>query len=365
MIRALVVDDEAPARARLRALLTDIGGVSVVGEAEDADAARAEVARLSPDVVFLDIEMPSERGTDLAASLPYPRPFIVFATAYERFAVDAFQYDAADYLLKPVSRVRLQAALARMRVKLAQRRDLELETTAASVAQAHLLPRSLPVVPGYALGARTRAARAVGGDFYDAVQVEGAVAFVLGDVSGKGMAAGLIASSVHARWQAAIRQRDMTLSGMMTALNQDVYRSTEGSKYATLVHGVLDPATGELRYVNAGHPASLLVAAAGTWTPALEATAPAVGLFDGAAFAAGSCTLSPGDTLVVLSDGVSEAMDDAGVELDLDLVAALTRQHAGDDPQHLASAVVDAVCRHRGRDQGQDDVTVLALKRTT
>ncbi len=255
MMRAVLVDDEAPARARLKALLLELGGVAIVGEAGEADAARAVVAAQAPDVVFLDIEMPAERGTELAASLPEPRPFIVFATAYERFAVEAFQYDAADYLLKPVNRQRLRATLDRLQLKLDARRDARRELDDAVRAQSFLLPRALPAVPGYALGARTLPARAVGGDFYDADLIDGHLAFVLGDVSGKGMAAGLIASSVQARWQAAIRQRDLSLTGMMTALNRDVMASTEGSRYATLVHGVLAPGTGEIRYVNAGHPA--------------------------------------------------------------------------------------------------------------
>jgi serine phosphatase RsbU (regulator of sigma subunit) len=363
VIRALLVDDEAPARARLRALLDEIGGVSVVGEAGDADAARAAVATLAPDVVFLDIEMPAERGTELAATLPEPRPFIVFATAYERFAVDAFQYDAADYLLKPVNRHRLQAALERMRAKLADRRAAARELAAATRAQAHLLPQSLPDAPGYTLTARTLAARAVGGDFYDAVPAGDHLAFVLGDVAGKGMAAGLIASSVQARWQAALQQRDLTLAGMMAALNRDVYRSTEGSRYATLVHGVLSPATGHLSYVNAGHPPSLLVGADGTWRLALDATAPALGLFDGATFPSADVALAPGDTLVVMSDGVSEALDHDGREIDLAGLAGLVTSsvRAGVD---VASAVVEAVQAHRGADQTQDDVTVLSVRRT-
>ena len=362
MIRAVVVDDEAPARARLRALLEEIGGVAVVGEAGDADAARAAVSALVPDVVFLDIEMPAERGTDLAASLPEPRPFIVFATAYERFAVDAFQVEAADYLLKPVNRQRLQATLGRMRDKLDGRRAAERELAAATRAQAHLLPQSLPELPGYVLAARTLAAGGVGGDFYDAVLAGDHLAFVLGDVAGKGMAAGLIASSVQARWQAALHQRDLTLAGMMAALNQDVFRSTEGSRYATLVHGVLSPATGRIRYVNAGHPPSLIVAADGSWRAALAATAPAIGLFEGATFPAADVSLLPGDTLIVVSDGVSEALDPQGREFDLGGVAGLASARAG-DASRLPAAVVEAVCRHRGADQAQDDVTVLSLWR--
>ena len=363
MIRALVVDDEAPARARLQALLAEIGGVTVVGEAADAEAARVAVAALAPDVVFLDIEMPAERGTEFAATLPEPRPFIVFATAYERFAVDAFQYDAADYLLKPVNRRRLQATLLRMRDKVAERRARDGELAAATLAQAHLLPQSMPQIEGYVLAARTRAARGVGGDFYDALLTGEALAFVVGDVAGKGMAAGLVASSVQARWQAAMQLCDVTLTKMMAALNRDVYRSTEGSRYATLVHGVLAPATGTLRYVNAGHPPSLIVSADGRWRPALEATAPALGLFDVAAFPSADMTLAPGDTLVVMSDGVSEALDPGGLELDPAAIAAAVAACHG-CPAAVADAVVDLVCRHRAGDQAQDDVTVLSLRRT-
>lgn len=364
MMRVVLVDDEAPARARLTALLREMGGVTVVGEAGNADEARAVVAALSPDVVFLDIEMPAERGTDLAATLPEPRPFIVFATAYERFAVDAFQYDAADYLLKPVTRERLRATLDRLQLKLAARKDATRELADAVRAQSFLLPRAMPAVPGFAVSARTLPARSVGGDFYDAEIVEGRLAFVLGDVSGKGMAAGLIASSVQARWQAAIRQHDLSLAGMMTGLNQDVLASTEGSRYATLLHGVLDPATGELRYVNAGHPPAVIVSAGGEWTTGLTSTAPAVGLIDVAEFGSAVHTLAPGDTVIVMSDGVCEARNDQGDDFDLACLAPLASLAAGASLPAVADAIVAEVQRHRGADQGQDDVTVLLLRRT-
>ncbi len=362
-MRVVLVDDEAPARARLTALLHELGGVQVVGEAENADAARAAVAALAPDVLFLDIEMPAERGTDLAATLPEPRPFIVFATAYERFAVDAFQYDAADYLLKPVTRQRLQATLDRLRQKLTTRHEAAREVDDAVRAQSFLLPRTLPDVPGFAVSARTLPARAVGGDFYDAEFVDDKVAFVLGDVSGKGMAAGLIASSVQARWQAAIRQRDLSLASMMTALNRDVMASTEGSRYATLVHAVLTPASGEILYVNAGHPPAVLVSLDGRWTPALASTAPAVGLIDGAQFPSGTHHLRPGDTLIVMSDGVCEARNGRGDDFDLACLADLARaSHAS--VASLADTIVREVQRHRGADQTQDDVTVFILRRS-
>jgi serine phosphatase RsbU (regulator of sigma subunit) len=362
MIRALLVDDEGPARARLRSLLGELGDVTVVGEADNADAARAAVAALTPDVVFLDIEMPAERGTDLAASLPEPRPFVVFATAYERFAVDAFQYDAADYLLKPVTRQRLAGTVNRLRAKLRVRQDDAREAAAAARAQAHLLPRRLPEVEGYVLAGRTLPARTVGGDFYDAAIVADRVAVVVGDVAGKGMAAGLIASSVHARWQAALRRADRDVPAMMHALNRDVLASTEGSRYATLVHAELTPASGAVHYVNAGHPAGLVVAADGSWRAALAATAPAVGLIDAAEFVAGSFTLAPGESLVLMSDGVTEALNAGGAEFDLARIAALAATTAP-DADRLADALIAAVRAHRGRDQAQDDVTVFVIRR--
>jgi two-component system LytT family response regulator len=115
MLRALLVDDEEPARERLRRLLAEVGDVEVVGEAEDGEQAMERIAALAPDIVFLDIQMPACSGMEVAASLGAPRPRIIFCTAFEEFAVDAFELNAIDYLLKPVSRARLDKALERVR----------------------------------------------------------------------------------------------------------------------------------------------------------------------------------------------------------------------------------------------------------
>lgn len=115
-LRVLLVDDEAPARARLRQLLAERPGIDVIGEAEDGVAALERIQDLAPDVVFLDVQMPGCSGLDVAASLGQPRPAVIFCTAFDEHAVDAFELRAVDYLLKPVTRARLDAALARVSV---------------------------------------------------------------------------------------------------------------------------------------------------------------------------------------------------------------------------------------------------------
>jgi two-component system LytT family response regulator len=132
MMRALLVDDEQPARERLRRLLAEVPGVEIVGEAQDGERAMEEIARLAPDVVFLDIQMPGCTGMEVAASLPSPRPHIVFCTAFDQYAVDAFELSAVDYLLKPINRARLSQALDRVRAGLKSDEAIEKATLAAA-----------------------------------------------------------------------------------------------------------------------------------------------------------------------------------------------------------------------------------------
>jgi two-component system, LytTR family, response regulator len=112
-MRVLVVDDEPLARRELRRLLADFPAVQVVGEAGNIDEARDAIENLSPDLVFLDIQMPGGSGFDLLAQLDRV-PRIVFTTAYDQYAVRAFDVNALDYLLKPVEPERLATALRKL-----------------------------------------------------------------------------------------------------------------------------------------------------------------------------------------------------------------------------------------------------------
>jgi len=129
VIRALVVDDEVPARARLQQLLSAHADVEIVGEAETGVEAMRLAGEMRPELILLDIQMPGCSGIDVAACLAEPRPHIIFCTAFEQHAVDAFELNAVDYLLKPISRIRLAQALDRVRSLSAASREAALDRT--------------------------------------------------------------------------------------------------------------------------------------------------------------------------------------------------------------------------------------------
>ncbi|MDI1337309.1 MAG: LytTR family DNA-binding domain-containing protein [Lacunisphaera sp.] len=114
-MKALLIDDERLARNELRRLLAAHADIEIVGEAVDAVDAAAKVAALKPDLLFLDVQMPGADGFSLLEQLEPPLPLVVFTTAYDEFAVKAFEFNALDYLLKPVDPNRLVAALEKVR----------------------------------------------------------------------------------------------------------------------------------------------------------------------------------------------------------------------------------------------------------
>ncbi len=377
MIRAVLVDDEPPARVRMRQLLDAVGDVSVVGEAGNADEARVVIRETRPDLLFLDVEMPEVRGTALAASLPEPRPFIVFATAFDSYGLDAIAVDATDYLLKPVSRAKLATTLDRVRARMATQ-TVARDIVAATAVQAHMWPGSLPRIPGFDCAAASLPARGVGGDFYDVFKIAGEVGeageageagdtgdtgdtggwgILLGDASGKGVAAGLVASAVQARVNTAARLAHLGPAALMAAVDRDVYATTDGARYATAIYGVLDAASSTLTLVNAGHPAVLMIPGR-----PVAATGPALGLIEAGTFATETVTLAPGTLLVAYTDGVSEARNETGDEYGEDRIAALLDGCRDRSAAEVCASVLDAIRRFRGSRQDQDDVTVLVVR---
>jgi DNA-binding LytR/AlgR family response regulator len=114
-LRTLIIDDEASARSRLRKFLSDHSEIEIVGEASDGLNAVAAIEALRPDLIFLDVQMPGLNGFEVLRALPktVPLPLVIFATAYDEYALAAFEADAIGYLLKPINRERLRQAVER------------------------------------------------------------------------------------------------------------------------------------------------------------------------------------------------------------------------------------------------------------
>ena len=139
-IRALIVDDEPLARARLRRFLAGEDDIEIVAEAGDGREALKQIAAHKPDLLFLDIQMPEIGGFDVLTKIPREqRPVVIFVTAYDRYAIQAFEVHALDYLLKPYSRERFSSALARARQQFARSGettvDERMRTLLAEMAQ--------------------------------------------------------------------------------------------------------------------------------------------------------------------------------------------------------------------------------------
>jgi two-component system LytT family response regulator len=147
LIRVLVVDDEQPARAKLRRWIVEQPDMDLVAEAQNGLAAVQLIASARPDLVFLDIQMPDMSGLEVAAQLQLESaPLLVFVTAHDDHAVEAFDLDAVDYLLKPYDRGRFLRALARIRLRL---KDGSRRASSIEVARARLgAVRRLPVPEG-------------------------------------------------------------------------------------------------------------------------------------------------------------------------------------------------------------------------
>lgn len=357
-IRTMLVDDEEPARDRLRSLLADFDGFEIVAEAADGQEALERIGDLAPDLVFLDIEMPGLNGLQVVSWLRPPRPHIVFCTAYDAYAVEAFEQHASDYLLKPVARVRLSKALDRVRASIGDSQGLLREVADARRAQARLLPCCPPTMRSIDYHGICRPARGIGGDYYDFLALDPqTLGLALGDVSGKGIFAALLMASLQARVQSLAPRHGSRLDRLIAEINRELHASIDPNRYATLFFGRFDDVTRRLDYVNAGHPAPLVVRDGAT--ERLAATGTVVGSLPDATWAHGSIALLPGDVVCAFSDGVVEARSASGEEFgEARLVAAL-RSCSGAPAASIVAGVIVELDTFVAGAEAHDDLTLL------
>jgi sigma-B regulation protein RsbU (phosphoserine phosphatase) len=267
--------------------------------------------------------------------------------------------------------VRLMAQIARFAAVTLERTRLREEAFAkakideelrtAYVIQKRLLPASLPVIDGYTFAASNRPAKSVSGDYYDVVvRPDGRIYFVIADVSGKGITAALVMSSVAMAFNIFTRT-DPTPADLLRELNATLAPKTAPTKFVTMVAGLLDPKNGRIEFANAGHVPPLVVSKGGV--EALRSTDLVVGLFAHAQYRNQTIDLQPGDSLVLFTDGVTEAENSDEVELGLAPVAEALKSLHCENAARMLTAIEEHVNRHIGDAPAGDDVTMLAVTR--
>jgi sigma-B regulation protein RsbU (phosphoserine phosphatase) len=249
------------------------------------------------------------------------------------------------------------ARLQRVRdQKLRQDRELQI----AREIQASLFPRTPPDVAGFDLAAVSRPCYEVGGDSYDWVPLDdGRLAFVVADVSGKGVPASLLMASVHASVRALAGTTDP--ARLAERLNRFLCASTPVSRFVTLFYAELDPSARRLVYVNAGHIPPYRAAPDGAVTR-LVGGGPALGLLAEASYEAGSLDLGPGDVVAVVTDGVTEAASAEDQEFGDERVCEALRRPGRDEAAAVLDTLVAAVDGWVGAAGCQDDLTALILR---
>jgi serine phosphatase RsbU (regulator of sigma subunit) len=252
---------------------------------------------------------------------------------------------------------------------------IDEELAVARRIQELFLPRVLPQPDGWQIAAFIRGAQAVGGDFFDCIELPGGhVGIVVADVCGKGVPAALfvaltrslVRASSTAPWafQRGDLETDDILAGALWFTNDYIAAEHgESNMFVTLFYGVLDPAAGVLRYVNAGHNPPLIVSPGAEHVSELENSALPLGIVGGQVFETSQAALAPGELLVGFSDGITEAMDADGEPFGDERLLAALRRHSGLPASELVAAIVGEVEAYAGGAPQADDMTLLIVKR--
>jgi len=249
----------------------------------------------------------------------------------------------------------------RLREEAIAKAKLDEELRTAYTIQSRLLPAELPEIDGYAFAGTNKPCRTVSGDYFDVVvRPNGRIYFIIADVSGKGITAALVMASVATAFNIFTRT-DPTPADLVREMNETLAPKTAPTKFVTLVVGVLDPATGTVEYANAGHVAPLVISKSGVAQQ--TSTDMVVGLFSHAKYRNQQVVLESGDSLVLFTDGVTEAENEAEEQLGLAPVASLVSSMHGMPAPLILTTIEHHVHKFAGDAPAADDVTMFAFTR--
>jgi serine phosphatase RsbU (regulator of sigma subunit)/anti-sigma regulatory factor (Ser/Thr protein kinase) len=241
----------------------------------------------------------------------------------------------------------------------ASRERIEQELRVATLIQQNFLPRELPDLPGWQVAAYYKPAREVGGDFYDFFELEsGEVAVVIGDVTDKGVPAAMVMAAARSVLRAS-GTRIVSPGDVLRRVNDLLVPDIPERMFVTCLYAVVDPATGRIRFANAGHNLPLARTADGSVE--LRATGMPLGLLPGMEYEEVEAVLAPGETLLLYSDGITEAHDP---EREMFGTERLAERVAGGGAE-LIDGVLTSLRRFTGEAwEQEDDITIVTLRRT-
>jgi phosphoserine phosphatase RsbU/P len=243
---------------------------------------------------------------------------------------------------------------------------LERELQMARELQAGLMPHETPQVPGWEFVARWQPARQVAGDFYDFIPLpDGLIGMVIADVADKGMAAAIFMALTRSTVRASLAGAPSPAEGIARA-NRLICADATGGMFVTLFYAQLDPLTGRLTYVNAGHDPAILCADDPTRSALLERTGLILGIDEEAVYTQHTVQLEPGDCVLLYTDGVTDAALDASPDerFGHERLHALVETYRRTPAATLLAALDDALQHYIGLAEPFDDVTIVAIKRT-
>jgi sigma-B regulation protein RsbU (phosphoserine phosphatase) len=243
-----------------------------------------------------------------------------------------------------------------------ERERLEHELHVASEIQQRFQPASAPQVPGYELQGISFPCYEIGGDYYDFIEREnGNLVVALGDVSGKGTAAALLMSSLHAAVHAQVSAHTC-LADTIGAVNHYLAENIPANRFVTLFYAELNPKTGALAFLNAGHNPPMIVHAGGTMEQLASGGLP-LGIMSNAEFREGRTQLHPGDVLVVYSDGVSEAVNPNGEEFGPTRLYEVVSRNLDASAAGIRDRIESALTKFCQGTPAADDITLVIVKR--
>lgn len=299
----------------------------------------------------------------VAAPLIEPEGALGMIALSSRAHVRRFDEDDMELLVSLASVAAMRLRNIALAVEAAERRRLQEELALARQIQVALLPAALPEIPGYALHGGNLPSRGVSGDLYEVIErPAGDVVLFVADVSGKGIAAAFLTAALEALTAGPI-EVGQSPDEICSKASRRLFQRTPPAKYATGFLATLEPASGRLSYTNAGHNPGLIVRVSGD-VEELGPTGMPIGLMPSAEYGCRTETLAVGDTLVLYTDGITEAEDPDDEEFGAGRLTEVCRAHRALAPDELGSRIEEALSEFVRGEPFADDRTLVVVRRT-